>query len=131
MGFSGTFVFSDGHWNGNTTEDRYLAIDIQDSDIATVDYRADGEGGRFYLGFQPSDYFEDPSASEPIDVGEEASRFAAWAQEHLGATASDADLRPLLAEVGDEPEEDFVEETVARLLGLLGLPIPDGLPAPP
>lgn len=130
VGFSGTFVYSDGRWDGDANEDRYLAIDIQDSDIATVDYRAAGDGGRFYLGFQPSEYFEDPDASEPIDVGEEASRFAAWSQHHLGATATAADLRQLLAEVGDEPEEDFAEETVARLLGLLGLPIPDGLPAP-
>jgi hypothetical protein len=38
VGFSGTFVYSDGRWNGDATDDRYLAIDIPDSDIATVDY---------------------------------------------------------------------------------------------
>jgi hypothetical protein len=120
MGYFGNFVYSDGRWAAEPAADCYLATDVHDSDIATVDYHAEGAGGRFYLGFQPSDYFEDPGASEPIDVGQEASRFAAWAQDHLGATASAADLRPLLAEVGDEPEEDFVEETVARSSAFLG-----------
>ncbi len=29
----------------------------------------------------------------------------------------------------DEPEDDFVEETVDRLLDLVGLPLPEGMPS--
>ena len=131
VGYFGNFVYSDGRWAAETAADCYLAIDIHDSDIATVDYHAGGAGGRFYLGFQPREYFEDPHASEPIDLDDEASRFAAWAQTNLGVEIKASDMRPFLAEIGDEPEDDFVEETVARFLDALGLPRPDELPEPP
>jgi len=41
-------------------------------------------------------------------------------------------IEPLLAADGvEEPEDDFVEETVMRLIQLLDLPAPADLPTPP
>jgi hypothetical protein len=41
-----------------------------------------------------------------------------------------AQIRPLLAEDGaEEPQDDFVEQTVIRLIELLQLPVPDSLPS--
>ena len=55
-------------------------ISVHDSDIATVGYRpSECATGRFYLGFQPRDYFEDPTASDPVDLRAEAECFSVWA----------------------------------------------------
>ena len=35
--------------------------------------------GRFYLGFQPRDFFDDPAESDPVDLAAEAEAFAEWA----------------------------------------------------
>jgi hypothetical protein len=119
MGFFGTFEYGGGS----------LVIDVHDSDFATVDYRSAAGEGRCYLGFQPRDYFEDPTASDDVDLDREAAGLAGWARETLGVEVAATQIRPLLAEAGTvEPADDFVEETVARLLRLLQLPVPDELP---
>lgn len=126
MGYFGTFIYRDGAWREHGGGERELVIDVHDSDIATVDYRPAPPGlGRFYLGVQPRDFFEDDEASRPVDVLAEVDGFVGWAAETLGRAPSRDDVRELVAEDGrEEPVEDFVEDSVARLLELLGLPLP-------
>lgn len=132
MGFFGRFVYSDGAWRDDPAAEAFLAIDIHDSDIATVDFRPATAAGRFYLGFQPRDYWEDPDASDPVDADSEAAGLSSWAHEVLGVSVPAEQIRPLLAEDGvEEPDDDFVEETVMRLIQLLRLPLPEGLPVAP
>jgi hypothetical protein len=126
VGYFGTFIYRDGEWRqhgGGATE---LVVDIHDSDIATVDYRPAPPGrGRFYLGVQPRDYFADPEASRPLDVPAEVDGFVDWAEQALGRAPRVEEVRSLVAEDGaTTTDDDFVEETVARLLQLLGLPLP-------
>lgn len=125
MGLFGTFAYSDGRW----TRDRptavpFVLVDVHDSDIATVDHRrADASGGRFFLGYEPRHYFEEPGASPPVDVDAEADGFTAWAKEATGADLDPGDVRRLMAAPdGAPPPDDFVEETVDRLVALVGLP---------
>ena len=128
MGYFGTFIYRDGDWRDHGGGERELVVDIHDSDIATVDYRPAPPGlGRFYLGYQPRDYFADPEASGPVDVPAEVEGFVGWAEETLGCAPERAQVRPLLAEDGGLPEDDFVEDAAARLIGLLGLPLPPPL----
>ena len=124
-----TYVYGDGSWGGDAAAIPSLTIEVQDGDIATVDYRPAPDGlGRFYLGFQPRDFFDDPAESDPVDLAAEAEAFAEWSL-LVGAVDVEAKhVRRLLAEAHvDEPEDTFVEETVERLVRLVGLPIPDGL----
>jgi hypothetical protein len=129
MGLFGTFVYSDGTWRENTPTGEYLRIDIHDSDIATVDYRPAGIGhGRFYLGSEPRHYFESPDENERVDAAAETAGFIAWADRVAGVALTAAQLSPLFADpAGAEPEDIFVEDTVVRLLRLLGLPLPADL----
>jgi hypothetical protein len=129
VGYFGTFIFRDGEWRDRSGGSAELVVDIHDSDIATVDYRPAPPGlGRFYLGVQPRDYFADPDASRPLDVPAEVEGFVTWAERTLGRAPSPDDVRELVAEDGAvEPTDDFVEDTAARLLGLLGLPLPPAL----
>jgi hypothetical protein len=84
------------------------------------------------LGFQPRDYFEDETASARFDLDGEASAFTAWANQTLGVAVSSDEIRSLLADDDEEePNDDFAEETVARLLSLLHVPLPDGIPTFP
>ena len=46
-GFFGKLVYSDGAWGDGPGDGAFLAIDIHDSDIATVDFRSAGSAGRF------------------------------------------------------------------------------------
>ncbi|CAA9509775.1 MAG: hypothetical protein AVDCRST_MAG91-1556 [uncultured Sphingomonadaceae bacterium] len=132
MGFSGRFVYSEGAWRDDPGDEPFLAIDIHDSDIATVDFHSAAAAGRFYLGFQPRDYWEDPDASEPVDADAEAASLSAWVKDVLDLSVEPTEIRPLLAEDGvEDPKDDFVEETAARLIQLLRLSLPDDLPAPP
>ena len=129
MGFFGKLVYSEGAWGDEPADGAFIAIDIHDSDIATVDFRSAGSAGRFYLGFQPRDYWEDPDASDPVDADSEAAGLSVWANEVLGVSVAADQIRSLLAEAGvEEPEDDFVEETVQRLIRLLELPAPEDLP---
>ena len=133
MGSFATFVFSGGTWTGQAAPDEpHLVVDVHDSDIATVDYRPAGNAaGRFFLGFQPRVYFEDPGASAPVDLEAEARGFARWAQLATGHAVDPADVLPLLAPDDEDadPEDLFVEDTVTRLLELAGVPVPEELAA--
>ncbi len=124
---------SDGHWReSEPSNEPYLFIDVHDSDIATVDYRpAPNAAGRFFLGTEPRIYFEDDGASESVDREAEAMGFAQWARQVHGRDIGAADILALMApeDEDDEPEDDFVEETVDRLLDLIGLPLPEGMPS--
>jgi hypothetical protein len=125
VGLFGTFAYSDGRWTrGRPTAVPFLLVDVHDSDIATVDHRrADAGGGRFFLGYEPRIYFEEPDASPPVDVDSEAEAFAAWTREASGAEVDPAEVRRLMASPdGSPPEDDVVEETVDRLVVLAGLP---------
>jgi len=136
LGFFGKFLYADGGWTFH--EDgvsdppvgaAYLGVDIHDSDIATVDFRpAEMGSGRFYLGYPPSDYFENESAGDPIDAEAAVKGLTTWAQQTLGRTIDPGEGRPLLADSGRDPDDDFVEETVGRLIEILGLPWPEDLP---
>lgn len=131
MGEIVRFVFGGGAWGGDLAATPSLSVEIQDSDIAVVDYRPAPDGaGRFYLGFQPRDYLDDPAASAPVDLDAEAAGFAAWAELVGADDVRPSEVRRLLAPEGvEEPLDTFVEETVERLVRLVGLPVPDGLSA--
>ncbi|MGN8244674.1 hypothetical protein ACTHAM_001776 [Cellulomonas soli] len=129
MGSIETFVYGGGAWGGKADDVPSLSVTLRDSDIATVDYSPAPDGlGRFYLGFQPRDYFDDPAESAPVDLAAEAEAFAEWAL-LVGAVDVEAKhVRRLLAEEHvEEPQDTFVEETVERLVRLVGLPVPEGL----
>jgi hypothetical protein len=129
MGFFGNFVFSDGRWAEGPTSDRFLSIDIHDSDFATIEYQPSGHSqGRFCLGLEPRHYFEDPTASQQVDVAEESKGFIAWAEAVLGARVSPDQVRTLMADPdGADPDNPFVEDTVIQLIAILGLPLPTDL----
>ena len=128
MGYFGRLAYSDGRWTaGRPTAVPFLLVDVHDSDIATVDYRsADASGGRFFLGYEPRIYFQEPDASPPVDTATEAEGFARWARDVTGTDVDPAEVQRLMASPdGAPPADDVVEETVERLLGLAGLPLPD------
>ena len=130
MGLFGTFTFSGGEWTAAAPTEPLLVVDVHDSDIATVEYRPAGDAaGRFYLGFQPRVYFEDPTASAPVDNDAEARGFAGWTRLVTGREVDPAGVAALLAPDDEDadPEELFVEQTVQRLLELAGLPVPEEL----
>lgn len=128
MGETQQLRYGGGTWGGNLAATPSLAIEIHDGDIAVIDYRPAPDGaGRFYLGFQPRDLYDDPSESEPVDIEAETEGFVAWA-EALGADdVRPSEVRRLMAVEGEEPDDTFVEDTVVRLIRLVGLPVPDGL----
>jgi hypothetical protein len=128
VGYFGKLAYSDGRWSsGRPTAVPFLLIDVHDSDIATVDYRAaDATGGRFFLGYEPRIYFEEPDAGAPVDTRAEAEGFARWVQDASGTDVDPAEVQRLMASPdGAPPEDDVVEETVERLLTLAGLPLPE------
>lgn len=132
MGFFGRFVYSGGEWRDEPQGGEYLAIDIHDSDIAAIQYAPSPTARLFYLGHEPRDYFEDPSANVPVDRSAEAEAFAGWARRHLDAELKASEVLSLMAETGaSEPIDVFVEETVVTLLERLGLPLPAELEAAP
>ena len=127
MGLFGKFAYSDGRWSTDgPTGVPFLLVDIHDSDVATVDYRAaDATGGRFFLGYEPRFYFDEPEAATPVDTAAESAGFARWAKQATGADVDPGDVRRLMASPeGAPPADDFVEETLTRLLSLTRLPEP-------
>ena len=129
MGNFEQFAYVGGEWVDEVVGDRWLHIEIHDSDFATVTYSpAPGELGRFYLGTEPRDYFDDPTASEPVELDGESAAFAQWANETLGANVTVAVIRGELAAVEqDESPDVFVEDAVLRLLAILQLDVPPAL----
>ncbi|MHA7271463.1 TY-Chap domain-containing protein [Arthrobacter sp. HLT1-20] len=129
MGNFETSVFASGSWQNGEGTDGRLRIAVHDSDFATVDYRpVAGSSGRFYLGFQPRDYFEDPAASDPVDLQAESSRFSQWASAVLGTNIAATELLVLMAPAGvEDPLDVVVEDTLVRLLNRLGMPLPTWL----
>lgn len=128
MGLFGRFAWTDGAWDV-PREGRYrLRLDVHDSDIATVEYAPAPPGrGRLYLGYEPRDYFEDETASTPVDRDAESEAFAAWVLDATATVIEAERVLPLLAVVGEEPEDLFVEETLVRLLTLARLGVPEDL----
>jgi hypothetical protein len=129
VGTFATFVYSDGGWAETAASDQFLSIDIHDSDIATVRFAPAAEPARglLYLGYEPRHYVEDDAASEPVDLVAETDALIGWAAEVTGVLVSADEILPLLASPdGDEPGDEFVEETAGRLLKVIGLlPPPD------
>ena len=128
MGLFGKFAYSAGRWSSDgPTAVPFLIVDVHDSRIATVDYRsADASGGRFFLGYEPRIYFEEPDAGAPVDTAAESAGFARWVLEAEGSVVDPADVQRLMADQdGAPPADETVEETVVRLATLAGLPAPD------
>jgi hypothetical protein len=128
VGLFGKFAYSAGRWSTEgPTAVPFLLVDIHDSDVATVDYRAaDATGGRFFLGYEPRFYFDERDAAAPVDTAAEADGFARWVLEAEGRVVDPATVQQLMASPeGDPPEDDVVEDTVLRLASLAGLPAPD------
>jgi hypothetical protein len=128
VGYFGKLAYSDGRWSaGGPTAVPFLLIDVHDSRIATVDYRsADATGGRFFLGYEPRIYFEEPDASAPVDTHAEAEGFARWVLDAAARTVDATEVEQLLASpAGAPPQDEVVEQTVDRLLTLSGLPVPE------
>ena len=113
-----------------------LVVTIHDSDIGSVSYApvegdGDGDGGdrTAFVGFTPRSYFEDDAAPS-ADPDVEARGLAAWAGRYRGVTPTAEQVRAELAADGDEFDESddpFVESKVAKLLGVLGVPVPEDL----
>ena len=128
MGYFGKLSYSDGRWStGGPTAVPFLLLDVHDSDVATIDYRAaDATGGRFFLGYEPRFYFDESDAAAPVDTAAEAAGFATWLRNAEGRDVDPAEVQQLMASPdGAPPADDVVEETVGRLLALAGLPVPD------
>jgi hypothetical protein len=128
VGLIGKFSYSDGRWStGGPTAVPFLIVDVHDSRIATVDYRAaDATGGRFFLGYEPRIYFEEADAGAPVDTAAESEGFTRWVLEAEGTTVDPAEVQHLMASPdGAPPEDEVVEDTVVRLMALAGLPAPD------
>lgn len=99
MGTFGKLSYSDGRWStGGPTAVPFLIVDVHDSHIATVDYRsADATGGRFFLGYEPRIYFEEPDAGAPVDTAAEGEGFTRWARDAVGTEVDPGDVRRLMA----------------------------------
>lgn len=132
MGFFADLVYAGGAWGAQSRSEPFIALQIEDSDIAVIDYAPvpQGAAGRCYLGYEPRHYYEDPSASQPVDTAAEARGLAEWARVATGANVKAKAIQKMLASPkGKDPKNDFVEDTVARLLPALGLPLPPDLSA--
>ncbi|MFK4641082.1 hypothetical protein [Paenarthrobacter histidinolovorans] len=126
MGNFGRFTYTDLGVSDSEGLDPTLVLELHDSDFVVVNFYPTYLGsGRFYLGFQPRDYFEDPAASDAVDIGREAEAFQQWVNKSLGRSIAVADILPFIADESvEEPEDVFVEDTMERFLGLIGLPMP-------
>lgn len=131
MGLFATFVFADGAWDGSPDATPRFTAKVHDSDFVTIEYLpvlADGRG-RCYVGFEPRHYFEDETASDPLDTAAEARGLAAWAADVRSTVVDPAVIQDLLAspDAEDEAPDVFVEAALVRLVLALGLPVPEDL----
>ncbi|UTT71368.1 hypothetical protein NMQ03_09955 [Arthrobacter sp. DNA4] len=115
--------------NSDGGNDWELRVSVYDSDIATIEYQPSGSAtGRFFLGFQPRDYFDDPNDHDPVDLADESENFSGWAALVLGKDISPQEVRAIMAEEDvAEPLDTFVEDTLNRLLTRLDMPLPPWL----
>lgn len=131
MGLFATFVFADGDWGFDAAATPRLSAKVHDSDFVEIDYAPAlaGGSGRCYVGFEPRHYFEDETASDPVDTDAEARGLAAWAADVRGVVVDPEAVRGLLAspDAADEAPDVFVEAALVRLFLLLGLPVPEDL----
>ena len=128
MGHSGKYAYSEGRWRTDgPTAVPFLLVDVHDSHVATVDYRfADASGGRFFLGYEPRIYFEEPDGADPVDTGAESESFARWVREAEGTDVDPTEVQQLMASAdGAPPQDEVVELTVDRLAALAGIPAPE------
>jgi hypothetical protein len=128
MGSFGKYAYSEGRWSTDgPTAVPFLLVDVHDSRIATIDYRsADASGGRFFLGYEPRFYFDEPDAGHRVDTAAEADGFSRWVKDVSDADVDPDDLQQLMASPsGVPPDDEVVEQTLERLLTLAGLPLPD------
>lgn len=129
MGYFAEWRWSHGDWReGNELEEPWLTVDIHDSDVATIAFApAHGEArGRLFLGTHPVVYFDLVQEGVAEDPDAEAAAFVRWAKAATSADVAADDVRALMATVEDEdePVDVFVEDTVARLLALVGIDVP-------
>ena len=126
MGLFATLAYSDGRWTrGRPTAVPFLLVDVHDGDVATVDYRfADASGGRFYLGWEPRIYFDEPDAATAGRRRRGGRRLRP-----LGARRRRGRRRPGRRPAADgrpgrrpPPPDVPVVTTVDRLVALAGLP---------
>lgn len=77
MGNFESAMYKSGQWvNSDGSNDWDLRVSVHDSDIATIEYHPSGSAaGRFFLGFQPRDYFDDQVDHEPVDLASESEGF--------------------------------------------------------
>ena len=155
MGFFGSYLYADGHWQERelaaepTAAEPWLHASVHDSDFTTVAYRPAGPGsGVAFLGYTPRSYFEVEDASSPTDIERESAGLAYWwtlvhgvtsadkiaakNAELVGYLAKDLDAATEEPDAQDETVDDadiFVEIKTSRFLAALDLPLPDDLPA--
>jgi hypothetical protein len=130
VGFFGRFVYTDGAWREVAISAEYLVIDIHDSSIATLHDAPvlNGSSGRCFLGYEPRHYFEDETASQPVDPAPEASRLVSWALHMTSARPSFYAVQSLLAHPdGAVPADVFLEDAAEKLIRLLGISLPPDL----
>lgn len=154
MGLFAKYLYDGSRWLPHDGEDvdlpePWLAVDIHDSDFATVTYRpADAGTGTAYLGYTPRVYFADERASAPTDVAREASGLTAWWERTHERRTNDAeraaketelaaflapDVDPdegdegLLDDLDFDEAEIFVEVKTAHFLAALDLPLPEDM----
>ena len=125
MGSFGKYAYSEGRWTTDgPTAVPFLLVDIHDSRIATIDYRAaDASGGRFFLGYEPRFYFDEPDAGHPVDTAAESQGFTAWVKDVTGTDVDPtavAQLRVVAQSDEGLPQAvDRVRQRAARPAGML------------
>ena len=128
MGLFGKFAYSAGRWSSEgPTAVPFLLVDVHDGDVVTVDYRmADASGSRFFLGYEPGSTSRSRTAATRVDAAAEAEGFAR-------GSARPRAPRPIRARWrgcsprrrARRPSDEVVDETVAEMLALAGLPDPE------
>ena len=129
MGQSATCTYREGRWlDGQHRREPYLVVAIHDSGVAVVEFGpAQDEHDTLFLGTEPRVYFSAPDMHPPLDGTRAARGFATWVREVTGREVDPHAVKRLLPRRWRRPRDVFVEETLARLLDLAGLPMPPQL----